>query len=195
MIDEFGTEKQREKYIPSLCSMEHLASYCLTEPGAGSDAANIQTKAIREGDTFYLTGSKALKDKYCGLTIELVLVLIQAFISGGGDTDVYLIMARTGEQGLHDRISVHVLHITSLQQVQVVFHVSLLSKDLQDLVLDRKRRRYMYMYDYSMYTHTHVYVVSGNGYRARGGCSCISKYSVIFCVGRLELSANKNGSA
>ena len=58
MIDKFGSEDQRSKYIPSLCSMERLASYCLTEPGAGSDAANLQTKAERDGDTYYLSGSK-----------------------------------------------------------------------------------------------------------------------------------------
>ena len=58
MIDEFGSDVQRSGYVPSLCSMERLASYCLTEPGAGSDAANLQTKAEREGDTYYLTGSK-----------------------------------------------------------------------------------------------------------------------------------------
>lgn len=58
MIDEFGNDSQRSEYIPSLCSMERLASYCLTEPGAGSDAANLQTKAEREGDTYYLSGSK-----------------------------------------------------------------------------------------------------------------------------------------
>ena len=58
MIDEFGNDSQRSKYIPSLCSMDRLASYCLTEPGAGSDAANLQTKAEREGDTYYLSGSK-----------------------------------------------------------------------------------------------------------------------------------------
>ena len=58
MIDEFGSDAQRSKYVPSLCSMERLASYCLTEPGAGSDAANLQTKAERDGDTYYLSGSK-----------------------------------------------------------------------------------------------------------------------------------------
>ena len=58
MIDEFGSDAQRSKYVPSLCGMEWLASYCLTEPGAGSDAANLQTKAERDGDTYYLSGSK-----------------------------------------------------------------------------------------------------------------------------------------
>ena len=69
MIDEFGSEEQRAKYIPPLCSMEKLASYCLTEPGAGSDAANIQTKAEREGNTFYLTGSKV-----CALDCALMFM-------------------------------------------------------------------------------------------------------------------------
>ena len=65
MIDEFGSKEQRERYVPSLCRMERLASYCLTEPGAGSDAANIQTKAEREGDHFYLTGSKVRQTNSC----------------------------------------------------------------------------------------------------------------------------------
>ena len=60
--------------------MEHFASYCLTEPGAGSDAASLATKAVRDGDDLILNGSKA-------------------FISGGGDSDIYLIMCRTGAEG------------------------------------------------------------------------------------------------
>ena len=60
--------------------MEHFASYCLTEPGAGSDAASLATKAVRDGDELVLNGSKA-------------------FISGGGDSDIYLIMCRTGGDG------------------------------------------------------------------------------------------------
>ena len=111
MIDEFGSDVQRSGYVPSLCSMERLASYCLTEPGAGSDAANLQTKAEREGDTYYLTGSKVRererereRERVRGRESErergkFDLLILQAFISGGGDTDVYLIMARTGEQG------------------------------------------------------------------------------------------------
>lgn len=95
MIDEFGSDAQRSKYVPSLCSMERLASYCLTEPGAGSDAANLQTKAERDGDTYYLSGSKVREREGGGINFPI----LQAFISGGGDTDVYLIMARTGEQG------------------------------------------------------------------------------------------------
>ncbi len=80
MIDEFGTDAQRREWIPSLASMEHLASYCLTEPGAGSDAAALRTKAVREGDSYVLTGTKQ-------------------FISGGGQTDLYVVMARTGQSG------------------------------------------------------------------------------------------------
>ncbi|XP_076031544.1 isobutyryl-CoA dehydrogenase, mitochondrial-like [Oratosquilla oratoria] len=80
MIDEFGNNEQREKYIPELASMEKFASYCLTEPGAGSDAASLATSARKKGDYYILNGSKA-------------------FISGGGDTDVYLIMCRTGGFG------------------------------------------------------------------------------------------------
>lgn len=80
MIDTYGTEEQREKYIPVLATMEKLGSYCLTEPNAGSDAASLQTTAKKQGDDYVLNGSKA-------------------FISGGGDTDVYLVMARSGGPG------------------------------------------------------------------------------------------------
>ncbi|KAJ7330208.1 Isobutyryl-CoA dehydrogenase, mitochondrial [Desmophyllum pertusum] len=80
MIDEFGSEELREKYVPTLASMEKFGSYCLTEPGYGSDAASLSTSAKRDGDYYILNGSKA-------------------FISGGGDTDVYIVMVRTGQEG------------------------------------------------------------------------------------------------
>jgi len=82
MIDKFGTNEQRKRLLPDLCSMKHFASYCLTEPGAGSDAASLTTKAVRDKLTggFVLNGQKA-------------------FISGGGRSDVYLVMARTGGAG------------------------------------------------------------------------------------------------
>src|SRR5471032_2868735 len=80
MIDAFGGDAVRKKFLPKLCSMEHFASYCLTEPGAGSDAAALTTRARRDGDAYVLDGSKA-------------------FISGGGVSDVYVVMARTGEGG------------------------------------------------------------------------------------------------
>ncbi|MCJ8739960.1 hypothetical protein PDJAM_G00053360 [Pangasius djambal] len=80
MIDTFGNDEQREKYCPDLCSMEKFASYCLTEPGSGSDAASLLTSAKLQGDHYVLNGSKA-------------------FISGGGDTDVYVVMCRTGGKG------------------------------------------------------------------------------------------------
>ncbi|EFA78276.1 acyl-CoA dehydrogenase [Heterostelium album PN500] len=80
LIDIYGTNEQRHKYLPSLTKMESLSSYCLTEPGSGSDAASLSTKAVRDGDHFVLNGSKA-------------------FISGGGESDVYLVMVRTGEKG------------------------------------------------------------------------------------------------
>ncbi|XP_030599972.1 isobutyryl-CoA dehydrogenase, mitochondrial isoform X1 [Archocentrus centrarchus] len=80
MIDSFGNEEQREKFCPDLCSMEKFASYCLTEPGSGSDAASLLTSAQRKGDHYILNGSKA-------------------FISGGGDTDIYVVMCRTGGKG------------------------------------------------------------------------------------------------
>jgi alkylation response protein AidB-like acyl-CoA dehydrogenase len=80
MIDRYGTEAQRKRFLPKLCSMEHFASYCLTEPGSGSDAASLTTRAVRDGDHYVLDGAKA-------------------FISGGGVSDVYVVMARTGERG------------------------------------------------------------------------------------------------
>ncbi len=80
MIDRFGNAEQRERFLPKLTSMEHFASYCLTEPGAGSDAASLRTRAERDGDHYVLNGSKA-------------------FISGGGSSDVYVCMVRTGEAG------------------------------------------------------------------------------------------------
>jgi alkylation response protein AidB-like acyl-CoA dehydrogenase len=80
MIDAFGGETQRKKFLPKLCTMEHFASYCLTEPDSGSDAASLKTKAVRDGDHYVLNGSKA-------------------FISGGGVSDVYVCMVRTGGAG------------------------------------------------------------------------------------------------
>jgi len=80
MIDRFGNDEQRRQWIPKLCTMEHLASYCLTEPGAGSDAAALSTKAVRDGDDYVLTG-------------------VKQFISGAGASDVYVVMARTGDTG------------------------------------------------------------------------------------------------
>jgi hypothetical protein len=80
MIDRFGSDEQRHAWLPKLMSMEHFASYCLTEPGNGSDAANLRTRAERDGDDYVLNGQKA-------------------FISGGGDADVYVVMCRTGGEG------------------------------------------------------------------------------------------------
>jgi len=80
MIDTFGSDYLRQKYLPKLCTMEHLASYCLTEPNSGSDSASLKTKAVKQGNKYLLTGEKA-------------------FISGGGLSDIYIIMARTGENG------------------------------------------------------------------------------------------------
>src|ERR1043166_7559887 len=80
MIDAFGGEAQRRRFLPQLASMEHFASYCLTEPGSGSDAASLVTRAVREGEHYVLNGAKA-------------------FISGGGVSDIYVVMARTGGEG------------------------------------------------------------------------------------------------
>ncbi|WP_181242855.1 isobutyryl-CoA dehydrogenase [Caulobacter vibrioides] len=80
MIDRFGSEDLRQRYLPRLTSMELIASYCLTEPGSGSDAAAMRTSAKLDGDHYVLNGGKA-------------------FISGGGVSDVYVVMARTGGEG------------------------------------------------------------------------------------------------
>jgi alkylation response protein AidB-like acyl-CoA dehydrogenase len=80
MIDRFGSDELRRKYLPRLTTMELIASYCLTEPGSGSDAAALKTTAVRDGDHYVLNGSKA-------------------FISGAGVSDVYVVMCRTGVDG------------------------------------------------------------------------------------------------
>jgi alkylation response protein AidB-like acyl-CoA dehydrogenase len=80
MIDAYGSDEQRQKWLPRLCTMELLASYCLTEPGAGSDAAALRTRAVRDGDHYILNGQKQ-------------------FISGAGSTDLCVTMVRTGDEG------------------------------------------------------------------------------------------------
>jgi alkylation response protein AidB-like acyl-CoA dehydrogenase len=80
MIDAYGAGGLRERLLPDLCSMAKFASYCLTEPDSGSDAASLKTRAVRENGHYVLDGNKA-------------------FISGGGRSDVYIVMARTGEGG------------------------------------------------------------------------------------------------
>ncbi|WP_105189738.1 MULTISPECIES: acyl-CoA dehydrogenase family protein [unclassified Pseudoalteromonas] len=80
MVASFGTQTAKDTYCPELVTGEKLASYCLTEPGSGSDAASLKTKAVRDGDHYYITGSKM-------------------FISGAGSTEVLVVMARTGEEG------------------------------------------------------------------------------------------------
>ncbi|MBF0744591.1 acyl-CoA dehydrogenase family protein [Micrococcus yunnanensis] len=90
MIDSFGTDEQRARWIPDLASMEHLASYCLTEPGAGSDAAALKTRAVRDGDHYVLNG-------------------VKQFISGAGSSDCYVVMCRTADTGARG-ISAVVVH-------------------------------------------------------------------------------------
>jgi len=80
MIDRYGSDAQRRKFLPRLTTMELIASYCLTEPGSGSDAAALKTRAVKDGDHYVLNGSKA-------------------FISGAGVSDIYVCMVRTGEDG------------------------------------------------------------------------------------------------
>jgi len=80
MIDRFGAPAVKQKYLPSLVTMERMGSYCLTEPSSGSDAAALKTRAVKDGDHYVVSGSKA-------------------FISGGGENEVYVVMARTGQEG------------------------------------------------------------------------------------------------
>ncbi|MDF2824105.1 MAG: acrC 6 [Mycobacterium sp.] len=80
MVDTYGTREQRKSWVPKLASMESVASYCLTEPGAGSDASALRTRAVRDGDHYVLDG-------------------VKQFISGAGISDVYVVMARTGSEG------------------------------------------------------------------------------------------------
>ena len=80
MIDRFGSREQRARFLPKLMTMVHFASYCLTEPGSGSDAAALATRAVRDGDEYVLNGTKA-------------------FISGGSVSDIYVTMVRTGGAG------------------------------------------------------------------------------------------------
>jgi alkylation response protein AidB-like acyl-CoA dehydrogenase len=80
MVDAYGADDLRQRLLPDLCSMAKFGSYCLTEPESGSDAASLKTRAVRRDDHYVLDGNKA-------------------FISGGGRSDVYIVMARTGEGG------------------------------------------------------------------------------------------------
>ena len=80
MIDRFGSQAVKDKYLPSLVTMDRLASYCLTEPGSGSDASALKTRAVKDGGDYLVTGSKQ-------------------FISGAGENEVYVTMVRTGEEG------------------------------------------------------------------------------------------------
>jgi len=80
MIDAYGSEAQRQRWLPKLCAMDLIASYCLTEPGAGSDAAALRTRAARDGDHYVLNGQKQ-------------------FISGAGSTGLLVVMVRTGGEG------------------------------------------------------------------------------------------------
>ena len=80
MIDRFGSQAVKDKYLPSMIPMDRIGSYCLTEAGSGSDAAALKTQAVRDGDHYVVTGSKQ-------------------FISGGGENEIYVVMVRTGEDG------------------------------------------------------------------------------------------------
>ena len=80
MIDSFGSDDLKSRYLPSALTMETVFSYCLTEPGSGSDAAALKTKAEKNAQGYSLTGTNA-------------------FISGGGYSDAYIVMARTGGDG------------------------------------------------------------------------------------------------
>ncbi len=80
MIDRFGSDEIRQRFLPELCTFEKVGAYCLTEPGSGSDAAALSTKAVRTGDHYVVNG-------------------VKQFISGGGAADVYAVMVRTGDTG------------------------------------------------------------------------------------------------
>ncbi|GGE82397.1 acyl-CoA dehydrogenase family protein [Sphingomonas prati] len=80
MIDSYGSPDLKARYLPSMVTCDRIGSYCLTEPGSGSDAAALKTRAVRDGDHYVVTGSKA-------------------FISGGGQNEIYVTMVRTGEEG------------------------------------------------------------------------------------------------
>src|SRR6185369_14907413 len=80
MIDRFGSDELKARYLPSMITMESMGSYCLTEPSSGSDAAALKTRAVKDGDHYVVSGSKA-------------------FISGAGANDLYVTMVRTGEDG------------------------------------------------------------------------------------------------
>lgn len=82
LVDRYGSQEIRKKWGPKLTSMEVIASYCLTEPESGSDAASLKTRAVKEGEYYVLNGAKA-------------------FISGGSVSDVYLCMVRTGDESHH----------------------------------------------------------------------------------------------
>ena len=80
MIDRFGTDEQRKRWLPRMCRFEILGAYCLSEPGVGSDASMLSTRAVRQGNAFVLNG-------------------VKQFISGAGAADLYVVMARTGGEG------------------------------------------------------------------------------------------------
>jgi alkylation response protein AidB-like acyl-CoA dehydrogenase len=80
MVDQFGNDEQRKRFLPDLVSMKSIASYCLTEPGSGSDAAALKTKARLDGDHYVVDG-------------------VKQFISGAGVSDLYAVMVRTGGDG------------------------------------------------------------------------------------------------
>lgn len=80
MIDRYGNAEQRQRWLPRMCAFELLGAICLTEPASGSDAAALTTRAVRDRDSYILTG-------------------VKQFISGAGEADVYIVMARSGEPG------------------------------------------------------------------------------------------------
>jgi alkylation response protein AidB-like acyl-CoA dehydrogenase len=81
MIDSFGDEELKERFVPDLCSFNKISSYCLTEPGAGSDAASLRTKAVKDGKYYIVNGTKS-------------------FISGGGTSDIYVTMVKTDDNSI-----------------------------------------------------------------------------------------------
>src|SRR3546814_1619373 len=100
MIDRFGSQAVKDKYLPSMVPMERIGSYCLTEAGSGSDAAALKTRAVKDGDHYVVTGSKQ-------------------FISGGGENEIYVVMVRTGDEGPKgiSRSEEHTSELQSLMRI------------------------------------------------------------------------------
>src|ERR1044071_2010171 len=122
MIDAFGNDAQRRKWLPKLCTMELLASYCLTEPGSGSDAAALRTRAVRDGDSWVLTGTKM-------------------FITQGSVGHVYVVVASTAPELGQRGISAFVVErgTPGLSNGRRIEKLGLRSSDTAEVILEQVR--------------------------------------------------------